>query len=85
MNEPADGIDPALSEAVESVFDASKFAELKITVRLPAECSPTGEPIVYGQTQLVFPDDVRMENLVDVLPKELQRIMRLLEMSLRFR
>lgn len=75
----------AVSGEVESSFDLSQFAEVRITVRLPGSLTSSGEPVKYGYVQVMLPEEVRMQDYETVLPRELERIMRLLVMSLRFR
>lgn len=76
---------PELSAEVESAFDHAKYAELEIIVRLPGECLPDGEPLQITHRTILPAAAVRMENAQEVLPAELERLMRLLVISLRFR
>jgi hypothetical protein len=75
----------AVSEEVESSFDLSQFAEVRITVRLPGSLTSSGEPERFDYAQVLLAEQVRMVDYETVLPRELERIMRLLVMSLRFR
>lgn len=72
--------DDALSDEVESIFDPLKLGEVRITVRLP---DSYGEPRVLSYSQLLFPDDIRIDP--GVLPAEVERVARLLITSMRFR
>lgn len=77
--------DADLSAEVESVFDRLRFAELEIIVRLPGECVPDGHPVKFTHRTILPAEFVRMEDPHHILPLELERLMRLLVMSLRFR
>lgn len=77
--------DAELSAEVESAFAHAKYAELEIIVRLPAECLPDGEPLQITHRTVLPASFVRMDDPKTILPSELERLMRLLVMSLRFR
>jgi hypothetical protein len=77
--------DSELAAEVESAFDTTKFAEVRITVRLPGELFDNGEPQIFGYTQLLTPEQVRIRNPHEMLPAEIKRAMRNLIMSMRFR
>lgn len=77
--------DAALSAEVESVFDRLRYAELEIIVRLPGECTSDGHPVKFTHRTILPAEFVRMEDPHHILPLELERLMRLLVMSLRFR
>lgn len=74
----------ALSAEIDAL-DWRQYAEVRITVRLPGSFTESGEPEKYGYSLSMLPEELRMENYPHVLPRELERIARLLVMSLRFR
>jgi hypothetical protein len=77
--------DAELAADVDSAFDPTRFAEVRITVRLPGELFDNGEPQIFTYTQLMTPEQVRIKNPHETLPPEIKRIMRNLIMSMRFR
>lgn len=77
--------DAELSAEVESAFVHAKYAELEIIVRLPGECLPDGNPLQVTHRTVLPAEFVRMENPEHVLPTELERLMRMLVMTMRFR
>jgi len=77
--------DASLAAEVESAFDETEFARLRIEVILPAECMPNGEATKFEHKTVLSPDQVRMEKPMEILPAELARLTRLLIISLSFR
>lgn len=81
-DESSDDVYPGIASEVESIFDVTQFCEVRITVRLP-DSYP--EPRKYQYSQLMLPDDVRIQDVEHTMPPLIKRVAKGLITSLRFR
>lgn len=69
----------------EDVLNISQHAEVRITVHLPGACTESGEPEKYEYSQLMAAEDVRIERPSKTLRFTLERAVRVITLSMRFR
>jgi hypothetical protein len=72
-----------MSEAVDAIFDVSKFGEIRIEVRLPGPCTDNGEPIIFTLSQLLTPEEIGIKPVL--VPEIVRRVARILMGAMTFR
>lgn len=76
---------PELIADVESafdVFDFNKYAEVRITVRLPAEAMPNGLMQKFSRIELIPREQINVRDPMTTVPKEIERLGRMLALAL---
>jgi hypothetical protein len=77
-------VESAFPDGAEERDPLADLVHLEIVVRLPGAVMPDGQGYKFGYRRVLAPEEFRMADVFDKLPKELARIMRMLEMSMRF-
>lgn len=69
----------------EPLFTPDGYAEVRITVRIPGSISESGEPEVFGYSQLLTPEEVRIQEPRKFLPSVIERAAKSVMLSMRWR
>jgi hypothetical protein len=78
----SDGAYALSDEQKRQLREAYPDVEIEIRVLVPAELNGSDQPIKYAQRQIISREQVNLD--IEALPAELERIMRLLVLSLCF-
>ena len=82
VHNPAVALPP---DEQETLFVLEDCAEVRITVRVPGANTEDGEPVRLTYSQVMLPEEVRIQDVRTALPPAIERAAKSLILSMRFR